>query len=302
MRRQIIAITGPTASGKSRLAIELAKEINGEIISADSRLIYKDFDIAVAKPSVEDLESVRHHLVNIIDPTYQYTVGNFVDGAKNCIQDIRSRGKIPIVTGGTGLYFRSLLQDYDIPRVEPNIELRNSLEKLSSDQLYKLLSQKDEKTAIKIHKNNKVKIIRALEIMDSLNMKLSEIEKTKKDEENVLWIGLKAEDREKLYERINARVDIMFEKGIVLETKKLLEKYGKLSIMEATIGYDEVMQYLEGNISLEESIEKIKQNSRRYAKRQLSWMRGNNKIKWFDFDKMLFDKILEATLFLYKND
>ena len=154
MRRQIIAITGPTASGKSRLAIELAKEINGEIISADSRLIYKDFDIAVAKPSVEDLESVRHHLVNIIDPTYQYTVGNFVDEAKNCIQDIRSRGKIPIVTGGTGLYFRSLLQDYDIPRVEPDIELRNSLEKLSSDELYKLLIQKDEKTALKIHKNN----------------------------------------------------------------------------------------------------------------------------------------------------
>ena len=302
MRRQIIAITGPTASGKSRLAIELAKEINGEIISADSRLIYKDFDIAVAKPSVEDLESVRHHLVNIIDPTYQYTVGNFVDEAKNCIQDIRSRGKIPIVTGGTGLYFRSLLQDYDIPRVEPDIELRNSLEKLSSDELYKLLIQKDEKTALKIHKNNKVKIIRALEIMDSLNMKLSQIEKTKKDEENVLWIGLKAEDREKLYERINARVDIMFEKGIVLETKRLLEKYGKLSIMEATIGYDEVIKYLEGNISLEESIEKIKQNSRRYAKRQLSWMRGNNKIKWFDFDKMLFDKILEATLFLYRNN
>ncbi len=270
---KVIAIAGATASGKTTYSIELAKKIGGEIVSADSRLVYKGFEIAVAKPSVEEREGIPHYLMDVVEPTEDYTVAKFYDDAKFAIEEIIKKGKTPIVVGGTGLYFRILLENYDLPRIAPNYELRDSLEKLNTEELHKMLFNLNHDAAEKIHFNNKVKIIRAIEIAKS------GMEPTIKEPEyDVEWIGMNVE-RQELYNRINARVDLMYEKGLVDETKKLLEKYGRIKNFIKTIGYQEILAYLDNKISLDDALELIKQNTRRYAKRQLTWFRRNKLLK-----------------------
>lgn len=271
---------GPTASGKSNLAIQIAKKINGEIISADSRQIYKDFDIATAKPTFEEMQDVKHHLISCVEPEIDYSVANFHDDAKVAIDEILKRGKTPIVVGGTGLYFRILLEDFDLPRVKPNYELRQELEEKSSEELHKILAKIDPVTAEKIHFNNKVKIIRAIEISDAMKKPMSEVAGKKEPEFDVVWIGLNYKDREKLYEKINLRVDKMLENGLLDETKQLLQKYGRINNFVNTIGYQEILEYIDGKISLNEAILNIKQNTRRYAKRQITWFKRNPLINW----------------------
>lgn len=271
---------GPTASGKSNLAIQKALKINGEIISADSRLVYKGFDIATAKPTMEERQGIEHHLIDIVEPEIDYSVANFFDDAKNAIQKIRQKGKTPIVVGGTGLYFRILLEDFDLPRVAPNYELRQELEKMNTQDLHEMLKKLDPVSAEKIHYNNKVKIIRAIEVCKALEKPHSEAAGKKEPEFDVEWIGLNFHDRAQLYERINLRVEEMVEKGLVEETKKLLEKHGRIPNFINTIGYQEILEYLDGKISFEEAIFKIKQNTRHYAKRQLTWFRKNPLINW----------------------
>lgn len=271
---------GPTASGKTTLAIQKAKEINGEIISADSRLVYKGFDIASAKPAKEEMQGIKHHLIDIVEPEVDYSVANFYDDAKKAIEEIVQKGKTPIIVGGTGLYFRILLEDFDLPRVKPDYELRNELETLSSENLHEMLKELDPISAEKIHFNNKVKIIRAIEVAKTLNQPISEAAGKKEPEYDVEWIGLNPPDRAELYERINKRVDEMVENGLVEETKKLLEKHGRINNFVNTIGYQEILEYLDEKISLEEAISQIKQNTRRYAKRQLTWFRRNKLINW----------------------
>lgn len=273
---------GPTASGKSNLAIQIAKEINGEIISADSRLVYKGFDIASAKPTIEEREGIEHYLIDIVEPEVDYSVANFCDDAKVAIERIRQKGKVPIVVGGTGLYFRILLEDFDLPRVQANYELRNELEKLDTKKLHEMLKELDSKSAEKIHYNNKVKIIRAIEVCKTLEKPHSEAAGKKDPEFEVEWIGLNPTNRADLYERINQRVDEMFEKGLIEETKNLLAKHGRINNFINTIGYQEVLEYLDGMVSLDEAIAKMKQNTRRYAKRQLTWFRRNKLIRWVD--------------------
>ena len=275
MKPKVIAIVGPTASGKTKMAIDLAKQIDGEIISADSRYVYKGFDIASAKPTLEEQEGIPHHLIDVVEPEFDYTVAEFYDDAKKAIFEILSRGKTPIVAGGTGLYFRVLLENYDLPRVESNPEMRTFLESKTREELLSELYELDSIGYARIKDSNTRRIIRALEITKTLNRPFSEVCVEKEPEFDVEWKMPYIESREILYERINKRVDIMLEQGIVDETKKLLEKHGRIKNFVCTIGYKEILTYLDGEATLEDALDKLKQHTRNYAKRQLTWFRKN---------------------------
>lgn len=276
---KVIAIVGATASGKTSFSIELAKKIGGEIVSADSRLVYKGMNIGTAKPTEEEMQGIPHYMIDLVEPTSDYTAGLYKKQAKVVIKDIFSRGKTPIIVGGTGLYTDILLKGFDLPKIEPDKKLRNKLSNLSSEELYEQLETKDKESAQTIEKNDKKKLIRALEIITLTGKKLNEARGTSESEYDVEWIG-KNFKREDLYQRINKRVDLMIEKGLVEETKELLNKYGRAYNIVNTIGYKEISQYLDGVLSLDESIEILKKNTRNYAKRQLTWFRKNPDIKW----------------------
>lgn len=279
-KNKVIAVVGATASGKTAYAIKLAKEIGGEIISADSRLVYKGFDIGTAKPTLEEREGVPHYLIDIVEPEVDYSVGLWAREAEKCIEDIISRGKIPIIAGGTGLYFRILLENYDLPKVEPDYDLRKELAELTFEELQTRLASKDPETASKIEKNDKKKIIRALEIVETLDLPMSEARGVKENSlYDVEWHGRNF-PREELYERINKRVDIMVENGLVEETRRLLQKHGRIPNLTDTIGYREILEFIDGKLDLKSACDILKQNSRRYAKRQLTWFRKNPEIVW----------------------
>lgn len=279
-KNKVIAIVGATASGKTAYSIELAKKVNGEIISADSRLVYKGFDIGTAKPTLEERDGIPHYLIDIVEPEVDYSVGLWAKEAEKCIDKIISRGKVPIIVGGTGLYFRILLENYDLPKVEPNYDLRRELETLTFEELQTRLASKDPETASRIEKNDKKKIIRALEIVETLNLPMSEARGVKDSSPyEVEWHGRNF-PREELYERINKRVDLMIETGLIEETKNLLEKHGRIPNLIDTIGYREIIEYLDGKLDLKGACDILKQNTRRYAKRQLTWFRKNTMIDW----------------------
>ena len=279
MRPKVIAVVGPTASGKTKLAIELAHKLNGEIISADSRLVYKGFDIASAKPTLEEREGIPHHLIDIVEPEFDYSAGKFAEDAKIAIQDILSRDKTPIVAGGTGLYFRVLLEHYDLPKVETNYELRAKLEKRTREDLLEELEKVDKITYERVKDANFRRIVRAMELITLLEKPLSEVQIQKEPEYDVKWIMPKIPSREWLYDRINKRVDVMYKMGIVEETKALIEKHGRISNIIDTIGYKEILTYLDGEATLEEALDKLRQHTRNYAKRQLTWFRKNPNLK-----------------------
>ena len=284
---KVVAIVGATASGKTAYSIELAKEINGEIISADSRLVYKGFDIACAKPTKEEQQGIPHYMMDIVEPEFDYTAGLYAKQAKEYIYKIINNGKTPIIVGGTGLYFRLLLENYIMPEVEPNPDLRQELKQMDSNDMHKRLSAFDSKGALQIDPNDKKKLIRAIEIVETLNKPLSEVRSVGNNNEfEIEWIG-KNFPRDILYERINKRVDLMLENGIVEETQTLLSKHGRIPNIINTIGYQEIVQYLDGIYTLEEALEKLKQNTRRYAKRQLTWFRKNPNIKWDCYPELL---------------
>ena len=276
---KVIAIVGATASGKSAYAVELAKNIDGEIVSADSRLVYKGMDIGTAKPTVEEMQGIPHYMIDIVDPEYNYSAGLYVQNAKVCIENILAKGKTPIVTGGTGLYFRVLLENYALPDIRPDYELREKLSAMDYDELLDILMKLDEKAGNLVERNDKKKLIRYIEVVKLTGKPLHLARGTKNSEFDVEWIGLNF-PREELYERINKRVDIMVEQGLVEETKRLLVKHGRIPNITDTIGYREIISYLDGELSLEEAKDKLKQNTRNYAKRQLTWFRKNEAIKW----------------------
>jgi len=275
MKPKVIAIAGPTASGKTKMAIDLAKQIDGEVISADSRYVYKGFNIASAKPTLEEMDGIPHHLIDIVEPEVDYSVANFYDDAKSKIYEISARGKTPIVAGGTGLYFRVLLENYDLPRVEENPELRAELELKEKEDLLSELKKLDIITYERIKDANKRRIVRALEVIKILGKPFSDLSIEKEPEFDVEWKMPYIESREVLYERINRRVDEMVKLGVVEETKNLLEKHGRIKNFVSTIGYKEILTYLDGEATLEEALDKLKQHSRNYAKRQLTWFRRN---------------------------
>ena len=292
-KKNVIAIVGPTASGKTTLAVEIAKHIDTEIISADSRQIFKEFDIATAKPTTEETQGIKHHLIDVVNPDEEFTVADFADSASKIMENLFEQGKTPIVAGGTGLYFRILLENYDMPRVAPNKKLREELHKIEQEQgaeaLYNMLKESDPVLAQKMHPNNTVKIIRALEVCKTLNIPMSQAQKKKTPLYDIKWLGLghlNGKDRQMLYDRTDKRVDVMLEKGLEKEAHSLYEKYGKISSLMNTIGYQEFIEYFDGNITFDEAVNKIKQNTRRYAKRQLTWFRPNKEIEWLDINDL----------------
>ncbi len=278
-RINVIAIVGATASGKTAYSIELAKKLDGEIISADSRLVYKGFDIGTAKPEITERENIPHHLIDIVEPEFDYSAGLYKQQAKEKIIEIFKKGKTPIIVGGTGLYLNILLKNYDLPQISPNKEFRNKLSTLESQELYELLKTQDIESAETINQNDRKKIIRALEIIKETGKPLSSTRGIKEPEFNVKWIGRNF-DRETLYKRIDDRVDIMIDKGLIKETQNLLTKHGRIPNLINTIGYREILGYIDNKYSLEDAKELLKKNTRNYAKRQLTWFRKNENIEW----------------------
>lgn len=270
---KIIALSGPSSTGKSKLAVEIAKNFNGEIISADSRYVYREMNISTAKPTKEEMDEIPHYLIDICDVTEEYTVGLFVKDADDLIKDITNRGKLPIVTGGTGLYFRSLSGTFDIPEVPADKDFREKAENISNEILYEELKQKNPILAKKIHPNNKRKIVRALEIARS-----GAEMKSKDCPYDILWLNLDVKDRQFLYDRANGRVDLMLENGLLDEAKYLFKKYGENNILLNTIGLKELYPVINGEYELDIALEKIKKNTRHYIKRQISWFKGENSL------------------------
>lgn len=279
MKNKVIAIVGATASGKSAYAIELAKQIDGEVVSADSRLVYREMNIGTAKPTKEEMQGIPHHMIDIVNPDFEYSAGLYAKQAKTCIDDILSRNKTPIITGGTGLYLKILLDKYDLPDIEPDWNLRRNLSKLTCNQLYDILAGTDSDAAKSIDKNDKKKLIRYIEIIKGTGMPLDKARGKSDSPYDVEWIGLNF-PRDILYERINKRVDLMLENGLVDEVKFLLKKYGRIHNITDTIGYREIISAIDGEMEFADAVIKLKQNSRNYAKRQLTWFRKNTLIKW----------------------
>lgn len=286
----IIILTGPTAVGKTDLSINLAKKINAEIISADSMQIYEYMDIGSAKVDFDEMDGIKHYLIDEVKPDYPFSVSEFQQRANKYIKQITDKGKKVIVTGGTGLYLNSLIYNMDFAKNDANNILRNQLakelEKYGIDYMHNKLRELDEESANRIHKNNTKRVIRAIEVALSGN-KMNDFSSDLKFNENYEpIIIILNRDRQHLYERINKRVDIMFEKGLVDEVKNLLNLgYTKDMISMQGIGYKEIIKYLDKEYTFDETKEIIKRDSRRYAKRQLTWFRRYENAKWYDLDK-----------------
>ena len=300
----LIILTGPTAVGKTALSIELAKDLNAEIISADSMQIYEYMDVGSAKVTKEEMDGVIHHLIDEVKPDYAFSVSEFQKRANKYIKDIDDRGKKVLVTGGTGLYLNSLIYDMDFAKSNSNSKLREELElelkENGIDYMHEKLKALDEDAANRIHKNNTKRVIRALEVC--LNgKKMQDFSTELKYNENYQPIIIVLNrDREVLYERINKRVDLMMENNLIDEVKHLLDiGYDKNLISMQGIGYKEIVKYLEGEYSLDEAIEIIKRDSRRYAKRQITWFKRYKESKWFDLDKYDNSEILKEDILNY---
>ena len=278
-----IIILGPTAVGKSKLAVELAKKINGEIISADSMQVYRGMDIGTAKPTAEEQQGIPHHLIDIRDPDEEWTVSDFVEQTSQLTNKIANGGKQPIIVGGTGLYLWALLEGFSFPPVEANKELRAKLEKSPTATLYEQLSAIDPKATEKIHPNNKKRIIRALEVYELTGKPISKSQKVESGKwkvENRALTGLTL-PREKLYQRIEQRVDYMIEQGLIKEVKGLLAKgYSKKLPSFQALGYKEVVDFLDGKWTKEEMIVELKKRTRHFARRQMTWFKRFKDVKW----------------------
>ncbi|EDU37036.1 tRNA (adenosine(37)-N6)-dimethylallyltransferase MiaA [Clostridium sporogenes] len=303
----LLILAGPTAVGKTDISIKLAKKLNGEIISADSMQIYKYMDIGSAKITKEEMKGIPHHLIDVVAPHEEFNVSSFKTLAEKCIKDIWSRGKLPIIAGGTGLYINSLIYNYDFTDADRDEDYREYLIRLSEDKgkeyVHSLLKDIDGKSYEKLYPNDLKRVVRALEVYKITGKSISEY--TKENEKklynipyNINYFVLNM-NREVLYERINKRVDIMMNKGLIEEVKKL-ESMGYTPDMQSMkgIGYKEILFYLKGDISLDEAIYLIKKGSRNYAKRQLTWFRKDKRSIWIDKDKYrseeeIVDKIIK---------
>ncbi len=286
MLKKVIAVCGPTASGKTALAIEIAKKFDGEIVSCDSMQIYKYMDIGTAKATESEQKEIKHHMIDFLEPKLKYSVADFVVRARECIDDVISRGKVPVLAGGTGLYLDSILNNIAFDDFGSDPKFREKMELLAQkeggDAVHKLLSEKDSVAAQKIHPNNLRRVIRALEVCHLTNKTFTEVNDESRREAvyDALIFAIDT-DREVLYRRINDRVDRMMKEGLVDEVKRLCEMgVDRSTTAMQAIGYKEVLEYLKGNLNIDETVELIKQESRRYAKRQLTWFRRNEKINW----------------------
>ena len=283
---KVIVICGPTASGKTALSIELAKKINGEIISADSMQIYKDMNIGTAKPDKQEMQGIKHYLLDFVEPNQRYSVADYKKDAENAIEDILQKGKVPIIVGGTGLYVDSLIYGIEYPNIEFDENYRKKLEKRAEkeglEKLYEEARKIDPQAMEKISRNDQKRILRVLEIYNATGKTKTEqeIESRKNEVKYDYKVFAINMDREKLYDRINKRVDIMIQKGLIEEVENLLKKYNEFPTAMQGLGYKEVVEYLQGKVLKEDMIENIKRESRRYAKRQITWFKKNKQTIW----------------------
>ncbi|XUD04278.1 tRNA dimethylallyltransferase [Enterococcus sp. AZ177] len=281
--KKVLVIAGPTAVGKTSLSIELAKKLNGEIISGDSMQVYRQLDIGTAKVTEEEREGILHHLIDCRELSETYSVADFQKEGRLAIDAITEKGKLPIVVGGTGLYIQALLYDFELGAKDESTEIREKYEQFAeihgNQYLWNLLQEKDSQAAASIHFNNRKKVIRALEVFDKTGFSILTPKEKPKRLYDYFLVGLETE-RAELYNRINMRVDIMMTQGLLKEAELLYNRQTQQSIQG--IGYKEFFPYFEGKESLEEAIDQVKQNSRRYAKRQLTWFRNRMNASWWD--------------------
>lgn len=281
--KKVLVIVGPTAVGKTAFSIEMAKKLNGEIISGDSMQVYKDLDIGTAKVTEEEREGIPHYLIDCRELSETYSVADFQKEVRQAIDEITAKGKLPIVVGGTGLYIQALLYDYELGAKDESPDIRVKYERFAETygnlNLWELLKEKDAKAAETIHFNNRKKVIRALEVFEKTGFSILEPKEKPKPLYEYFLVGLET-DRKLLYDRINTRVDWMMEQGLIKEAELLFNEQTKQSIQG--IGYKEFFPFFEGRETLEEAIEQVKQNSRRYAKRQLTWFRNRMNASWWD--------------------
>lgn len=306
LKKPLIILTGPTAVGKTKLSIALAKAVNGEIISADSMQVYKHMDIGSAKIKKEEMCGVPHYLIDVLEPDEEFHVVRFQEMAKLAMNEIYAKGKVPILTGGTGFYIQAVVKDIDFSKESEKSPIREELEQLAKEKgcayLHEKLQQVDPKSAEKIHANNVKRVIRALEYFELTGNPISvhnEEESLKESPYNVAYFVLN-DLREKLYERINARVDLMLQEGLIEEVSMLAKKgYTKDMVSMQGLGYKEILSYLEGNCTLDEAVYILKRDTRHFAKRQLTWFKREQDVIWInkqDFnyqENQILDYILE---------
>lgn len=307
MKKKAIVVVGPTASGKTSLGVYIAEKFGGEVISADSMQIYKGLSVSTAKPTVEEMRGIKHHLIDFLDVTEQYSVSSYCKDARKCFDDITSRGKLPVIVGGTGFYIDSFLTNTEFldeaSSSDVKDKLKAQLEEKGIEYMYDQLLKIDPVAAEKIHPNNTVRVLRALEVYYSTGKTISqqvELSHTTESDIDPLYIGISYDDREKLYDRINRRVDIMISDGLVEEAKEFFSKdYSKTSFN--SIGCKELKPYIDGISSLDECLDKLKLSTRRYAKRQLTWFRRNQKINWVYPDTCSTEELYASVDQLIKN-
>lgn len=288
----IVIIVGPTAVGKTDIAIATAKALNGEIISADSAQVYKYMDIGTAKISQDEMQGIKHHMIDVVTPAQSFSVANFRDNADKYIHEITAKGKLPIIAGGTGLYINALINNLDFTKSVGDEDFRERMQEIADNKgneyLYEMLKGVDIESYQRLHANDVRRVIRALEVYEFTGKTISYFQEESKKippRYNCAYIGLTM-DRQKIYERIEQRVDTMIEKGLIEEVRKLLNMgYNRDLVSMQALGYKEIVRYLEGEISLEESLSILKRDSRHYAKRQLTWFRRDERIKWFNIDE-----------------
>lgn len=299
MKSKVLVIAGPTASGKTKIGVELAKRLNGEIISADSMQIYKHMNIGTAKPTINEMQNIPHYLIDFVEIGENFSVVQYKEMATKCIEDILSRGKVPIFVGGTGLYINSITEEIKYDEAAENKKIREKLEKIAetegNERLYEKLKEVDIDTYNRLHINDTKRIIRALEVFEATGITITEHQKMSKEIEkkyDYKIVGLWME-RENLYNRINLRVDKMIEDGLEDEARNIIDMIknkGKITSFQA-IGYKEFLKYFNGEVSLEDAIASIKQESRRYAKRQVTWFKRTNGLKWINVERDINDVI-----------
>lgn len=303
MKKRVLAISGPTAVGKTELALRVARALDGEIISCDSMQIYKGMDIGTAKPTSEELARVKHHMIDIVSPDVDFSCADYKAMATEALEDVISRGKFPIFCGGTGLYLESVLYNGDLSSAPSDKDLRERLMTNSAEENWNKLISIDPDAAAKTHMNNRVRVVRALEIYELTGITKTEWDRRsgeKESEYDTRLVVLYCSDRERLYDRINRRVDMMLEMGLEREVRDL--RLAPNTTASAAIGYKEMIEYIEGRCDLADAVERIKQASRNYAKRQETWWRRNKNARFIDVCGENFENIVNFAISFAKND
>lgn len=308
MEKPILVIVGPTAVGKTKLSIRVAQLVDGEIISADSMQVYRNMDIGTAKPTVEERQGVPHHLIDIVPPSRDFTVAEYQELAEKVIADINARGKVPILTGGTGLYIRAVIDGFDFPGSE-DLDLRKKLAAYAKEHgreaLHARLAEVDPSTAQRLHPNDLRRVIRAMEVYHLTGIPLSQHlarQENRIQRHPAIMFGL-TRDRHKLYERCDQRVDQMLKDGLLDEVKQLLDLgFDPRSTSLQAIGYKELIGYLQGEYDFDEAVRLLKRNTRRYAKRQFTWFRRDPRIRWINLDELTWEEAARLISETYKKE